>query len=384
MKIAHICLGTFFPDRCSYQENMLPKFHKQMGLDVEVITSLITLDEYGKKILYSGPSVYFNEYDIKVTRLKYKKPEKLFTILKSFKGLRECLEKATPDIIFVHNCQFLDINIILQYVKKKDVKLFIDNHGDFMNSAKNWFSKNIMHKLIWKRYAKKIEPYVERFYGVLPARVSFLKNVYGISDSKCELLVMGADDEMVELVRRENRNIFRESMGISESDFVIVSGGKINKYRPEVLFLLQAIHELDSASVKMIFFGNVEDEYKDIFDKYVDNEKIINVGWIDSRESYKYIAIADLAVYPGLHSVLWEQTVGQGIPCVFRDIEGFHHVDCGGNAIFLKEPTVKSLCEILNKLVFDNSRMCYMKQIAEDVGMKKFLYSEIAKRSINL
>lgn len=48
MKVVHLCLGCFFPDNYSYQENMLPKFHKQLGYDVEVIASLATFDKNGK------------------------------------------------------------------------------------------------------------------------------------------------------------------------------------------------------------------------------------------------------------------------------------------------------------------------------------------------
>ena len=48
MKVVHLCLGSFFPDNYSYQENMFPKFHKQLGYDVEVIASLVSFDKNGK------------------------------------------------------------------------------------------------------------------------------------------------------------------------------------------------------------------------------------------------------------------------------------------------------------------------------------------------
>ena len=48
MKIVHLCLASFYPDNYSYQENLLPKFHKELGYDVEVIASTQSFDEYGK------------------------------------------------------------------------------------------------------------------------------------------------------------------------------------------------------------------------------------------------------------------------------------------------------------------------------------------------
>ena len=43
-----------------------------------------------------------------------------------------------------------------------------------------------------------INPYVNKFYGVLPARVDFLINEYKLPKNKVELLVMGADDDCIE------------------------------------------------------------------------------------------------------------------------------------------------------------------------------------------
>ena len=68
-----------------------------------------------------------------------------------------------------------------------------------------------------------------------------------------------------------------------------------------------------------------------------ENENIKYLGWIKSNLTYKYISIADLAIYPGRHSVLWEQTAGQGIPCVIKYWPGTTHIDVGGNCMFLYE-----------------------------------------------
>lgn len=48
MKVVHLCLGSFYPDNYSYQENLLPKFHKELGHCVEVIASTQSFDENGK------------------------------------------------------------------------------------------------------------------------------------------------------------------------------------------------------------------------------------------------------------------------------------------------------------------------------------------------
>lgn len=107
MKIVHLCLGSFFPDNYSYQENMLPKFHKQLGYDVEVIASLASFDENGNYIYLKNSSSYLNEHNIKVTRLNYRKPTLLNHKLKMYQGTYNALKKSNPDILFIHGCQFL-------------------------------------------------------------------------------------------------------------------------------------------------------------------------------------------------------------------------------------------------------------------------------------
>ena len=202
-KVVHLCLANFYTDGYSYQENMLPKFHQKLGYETAIIASLDTFNKAGQFVQYSGDLVYRNEYDIPVRRLPYRSPEKLYRILRRYQGVREALEQAKPDMLFIHGCQFSDIDIVADYLKAHpDVKVYVDNHADFNNSATNYLSKNILHRRIWKRCAHVIEPYTSKFYGVVPARVDFLKEMYGLPAHKCDLLVMGADDDAVEKALR--------------------------------------------------------------------------------------------------------------------------------------------------------------------------------------
>lgn len=48
MRVLHICLANFYIDNHSYQENMITKYHKLLGLEVEIIASLVSFDTDGK------------------------------------------------------------------------------------------------------------------------------------------------------------------------------------------------------------------------------------------------------------------------------------------------------------------------------------------------
>ncbi len=51
----------------------------------------------------------------------------------------------------------------------------------------------------------QINKYASVFYGVLPIRCDFIKDMYGISADKIELLAMGADDELLEIGKKKFR-----------------------------------------------------------------------------------------------------------------------------------------------------------------------------------
>lgn len=385
MKVVHLCLGSFYPDNYSYQENLLPKFHKELGYDVEVIASTQSFDEHGKVCYLQNTGTYQNEFDIRVTRIPYKTQSKIWKKLRRYQGCYDALKKANPDIIFVHGGQFLDIDQVVKYVKEHPkVVVYVDNHADFSNSATNWFSKNILHKVIWRHCEKEIEPYTKKFYGVLPVRVDFLKDVYRLPASKCELLVMGADDGLVkDAVDSHARENIRKQYNIADNDFLIMTGGKIDKWKTQTLLLMQAIQNIHSENVKLIVFGSVTQELEEKVKRLADGQKVQYIGWVQSKDSYKYFAAADLVVFPGRHSVFWEQVTGQGIPMLVKDWPGTHHVDLGGNVAFLENDCVEEIQKKIEELLDNPDEYKKMKEVAMEKGMKVFSYRNIAKRALS-
>ena len=381
MKILHIMLGNFYIDNYSYQENYLPKYHKRMGHEVEIVASLFTFDENGKGAWLPKRDTYISEHGIPVTRLSFA-DRPMAKRFRWYQGLEEQLERIAPELSFIHGVQFMDIDIVIKYLKAHpDVKVYADNHSDFSNSATNWLSKNVLHKVFWRRCAQKINPYVTRFYGVLPARVDFLANMYGLPREKIELLIMGADDEMVEAAADpEIRKNIREKYGIAEDDFLIMTGGKIDGFKTQTLLLMEAVQKLNNPKVKLIVFGSVTPELKEQVNALADGEKVQYIGWIQAKDSYQYFAACDLAVFPGRHSVFWEQVAAQGIPLLCKRWDGTTHVDICGNTIFLERDSVEEITENLEKIL---NPVNYAKLKAAAVeASDQFLYSKIAQRSI--
>jgi glycosyltransferase involved in cell wall biosynthesis len=239
--------------------------------------------------------------------------------------------------------------------------------------------------LIWRKIAKKIIPYVHIFYGVLPARVTFLKEMYRIPEKKLGMLYMGADDELVRLANSESQiEDIRKKYLSNEQNFLVVTGGKFDFAKREVLNLLEAIKILNLANVKLVIFGSIIDELKEEIMSYVNIDTIQFLGWLNQNKIYNLLAASDLVIFPGGHSVLWEQALALGKPIIVKEWPETRHIDLGGNCIFLKENTLKEIMDHLS-IIFDQNNKCHQDMLnnAKNPLKDEFLYSRIAKKSLN-
>lgn len=379
MKIVHICLACFYVENMGYQENLLPRYHVNQGHKVTVLTSDYAFNTKGETVEKKDKE-YTNQSGIKVKILERGKG--FMSKYGIFEGIYEELSCIKPDIIFVHGGQFLSLKDIIRYVKnKRDVELFIDQHGDFYNTPVYTFKTRILQSLIYGYYMRKAVKYVKKYWGVTPWRCQYLKEIYGIPSRKIGLLVMGGDDDLIDFDNQENiRNGLRGELGISEEDFVVITGGKIDRAK-NIHLLMEAMNKIDNSKIKLVVFGQPNKEMEDEFTSLAKCEKIISLSWIPSEEVYNYFLMADLAVFPGTHSVLWEQACACGLPGLFKDWEGMHHVLVNGNVRFLTSDSSDEIKSEIEDLVKNTDKMALMKENAQKCK-EEFFYSKISKKAI--
>lgn len=377
MKVVHVCLCGPMTDNWSYQENLLTKYHRKQGYEVTVIASQWVWKPDGTLGTINDTD-YVNDDDVHVVRIPLLYGN-INTRLRLYRGLYKAIENEKPEILFVHDCQFLNLETIRKYVKKHRIKLYVDNHADYNNSARNILSRVVLHGMIWRFLNQRIAKYVECYYGVLPARVDFLKQMYKLPSEKCKLLVMGADDDSVaKCLTGVQRLETRKSWGVSEDNIVILTGGKIDLNKKQILSFMQAVNNLENRNVILQVFGSVASDLKEEFNNQL-SDTVKYIGWKKSDEIYREYAGADIVAFPGLHSVLWEQAVGTGKPCLFKKIDGFTHVDVGGNCLFFEQDTEEEYIKVINKAI---AQLSSLKLNAEQKGIKKFSYANIARRSL--
>ena len=351
-----------------------------MGHDVSVITSLFTFGNNGQGTYFEHPIEYDNPDGVHVFRLDYRKPRKIFSTLRRFEGLFDVISRVEPDIIFSHNLSYADTTVVRKYVKQHPaVYVFADNHADYVNSARNWLSYHVKHAIMWRHYAKVLEPYLAKCYGVTPMRCRFLKEMYRIAPNKVEFLPMGVDDDAIPSNREEVRAIVRNELGISEHDFVVFTGGKIDRLK-NTHILISALEQIENTNVHLIICGTLTPQMEYLSSSIDSNSNIHYLGWCDAPRVINCMIASDLACFPGTHSTLWEQAVGVGLPSVFKRWVEMEHVNINGNCVLVEGDDSKELSVILSK-IFNSSEILLMKEKAMKAS-QFFLYSKIAKEAI--
>lgn len=386
-------ISCFYKEGYGYQENILPLKHKELGYDTFIVTyngkeHILPEDIVSKDDIYYHE--YVNKQGVPVCVLKrnnsvLQRLPFVRLLLNKTHGLFEKLENLNPDIIFCHGVQDFDYLAVVRYKEKHpQVKVFADNHSDYYNTPLETFRRRVFFKTICRYVAKRLASCSEKVWGVTPWRVKYLQDVYAISSEKTDLLVMGGDENLIDWKNRNSiRKEIRDKYGISSDTFLIVTGGKIDKAK-NIHLLLEAVFSMTNINVSLMVFGNYSEEMEEYKQKYT-KSNILNLGWVDSQKVYPYFLAADLAFFPGTHSVLWEQACASGLPCVFKDWgEGMNHVDVGGNCIFLKSISVDSIMQVIQYLLDNPNEYQRMLSMASMKARKMFSYIEIAKRAILL
>ncbi len=379
MKIVHVAPNAPYNDYWGYQENLLPKYHKKLGHDV---TLIITNKTHKDSSIVDVPCAdYILNDGIRIIRRAYKQYRfpKVTNFL-TYIPVYDLLEELKPDFIFYHGLISYSIFDVIKYKKRHSNCVIVeDNHLDYnIGNSSDTLKLKIIR--LWRRFINMCSiEYVSKVYGVTPWRKTYAEDYFKIPESKTDVLIMGADDEKMNLDKKDElRKSIRKQYDIHDDEFLIVTGGKIDQ-KKNIDSLMEACAGLEK--VKLLVFGSVGDDIKTRFESLLENENIIYIGWISADNVYEYFYAADLVFFPGQHSVLWEQACASKVPCVFKKWDGMEHVNNGGNSDFIVSLTVENIQNKIKELHFTDSYY-EMKKAAESEKTDIYLYSNIAKKSL--
>ena len=323
MKILMLC--EFYNENLEYQENLLVKYYRKYGHEVTVITSTYesVFDYYNNIHDNKLPQKIFYDFGAKIIKLPFK-----FNILgkiKKYVSIKNIVEEEKPDLLYIHDIMPNMFEMLEYKNKNKHVKMIMDYHADYSNSANGWISLNILHKQIRKKvYLDPIKKHIERFYPIIPGSLKFLNEVYNISPSEMEILPLGADIDLVTEIRNSNiRDTLRLKHNIKPTDKVIITGGKFNPAR-QTEIIIEAFKELNDDNLHLLIIGDADNKNQEYKNKLLNLSKniknIVFLGWLNNRGVYEYFASSDLAVFPASQSIIWQQAIASGLPLIVGNV----------------------------------------------------------------
>lgn len=318
MKILMIC--EFYDENLEYQENLLAKYYAISGHSVTIITSTIRSiqDYYHDRDRGQGVrSEELTNY-ARIIRLPFR--TNILHRIKIFEPITKIIEQIQPDLLYFHDI-IPNISEGVDYVKRHpECAMIMDYHADISNSGANWLSRRILHGVIRKAMLDRARPWLKKIYPIVPAGIDFLETYYGVQRSEMELLPLGTDQNFARQIRASDaRARVRAKLGIQNDDLAIFTGGKLTPLK-RTEDLLSAVNGLNDPSIHVIVAGAgdpAQADYLKLIDNLsLDRANIHRVGWQDRSGVYEHMSAADLAIFPASQSVMWQQSLGMGLPLI--------------------------------------------------------------------
>ena len=248
----------------------------------------------------------------------------------------------------------------------------MDYHADYANSGKNWLSLKILHGVIRKRFLDRARPHLSMIYPIVPAGIDFLNEVYRVPREEMTLLPLGTDLEYgAKIAASGAGEAIRQELAIPEDHFVVFTGGKLTpSKRTETL--IEAVNTLDREDLHVLVAGaagpNEAEYFAGLEQLAQGNPRIHFRGWQDKEGVYRHLDAADIAVFPASQSILWQQSIGMGLPVIVGDRSEFMppsdatYLNRHDNLIVLdhEEETAPQIAGLLRDLTEDRERLAKM------------------------
>ena len=335
MRIIHICLASYYTEGMTYQDNILPDMNAKDGNEVTIISNC---SKYVDGVIQNiPPQDIVLDNRIRLIRMPYRHiinnyfSEKM----RAVDGLYTLLEDLSPDVILFHGLCGVEIVTVARYkMVHSGIKLYVDSHEDFFNSARNLLSKYVLHKMIYKHFIDKALPAIDKVLYVSYECKIFVQTMYNIPNSLLEFYPLGGIvlPEDVRLVRRKS---VRVQLGIKEDDVLLVHSGKMEKAK-KTLELVQALQAVNTDSLKLLLIGSIPPEVSAEVMPIVESDtRIEYLGWKSGEELMDYLCAADLYVQPGTQSATMQSALCCGSAAALYPYES--HKFLLGNSVFYIE-----------------------------------------------
>lgn len=378
MRIAHIQLTGPYTEKFNYQENLLPRYQLQQENQVLFLGSCYTWNH--GKIVRVNPTKKQLSDGLTLERLPFRSfgSEFLTRKIRWAPKLYNRLCEFQPDFIMMHDYQSLSTYSVCRYMDTHPgVRLVIDCHTDVHNSATNWLSREVLHKLIYKRIAQAAAKRAKVLYYLSLETKEFMRSVYDLPEEKMEYLPLGGiiPDKTDYQAKRNSR---RKELGLTSEDVLIVHSGKLAAGKKTV-DLLTAMRRIVAQNVFLAVIGSADDpKTKEALDIATEEDSRIRyLGWKSGDDLLEYLCAADIYAQPGTQSATMQNAACCGCAEVLYPYSSYKVLL--GDAVLYAE-NVEQLTQALNSLATDPQLLKKKKKQLFQVACEKLDYKKQAER----
>jgi glycosyltransferase involved in cell wall biosynthesis len=359
---------------------MLVREHVAAGHEVQVIASTESFNSSGQ-LIYLEPSQYKGQDGANVIRLPYRKflPHRLMSKLRFHPGVYKLLEDFKPEVIVFHGPCGGELLTVSRYIRNNpNVKLFVDSHEDFNNSARGFFSKTFLYKCFYIPIIHLARSYVEKFLYITYETKRFCSILYGLRDDELEFFPLGGvvlDDADYFNRRQATRN----RLGITDNQVIFFQSGKFDE-KKKVIESLHAFRKLGCTNARFLLTGNFSSSIKDEAISLIESDpRITFLGWSNSDQLLELLCAADVYVQPGSQSATLQMSIAARCAVIIDDVPSHRDIFCDNG--FLVSDT-EQLADAIHKCAKDSELLENMSEHSLKFANKKLNYTVLAARLV--
>lgn len=378
MRILHLCLSNFYVDGFAYQENELVQQNIRDGHVVKVIASTEVIGTNGK-LSHVLPRKYLGSDGALVERLPYRRfmPRKIMAKLRMHPGVEQKIAEFAPDVILFHCACGWELNAAGRYVRKNPhVHLYVDSHEDFINSARNFFSKWILHWAYYRTILRRNLKYVTKVLPVAVSALEFMRDFYGVPTEMLELYPLGAfvfDDTEYKRLRENGRQLLE----LNNDDVLIVQSGKLDSSKK----LLEALIAFRGTTDPALFFavaGRILPDIENEVEAHATADPRIRLlGWQSADELRTLLCAADVYCQPGTQSATMQMSLANRCAVILDDIPShIPYMDANGWLVGFSV----SLEQVFQEISKDKAKLRHQGQRSYEVALRMLDYRLLAAR----
>lgn len=376
MRIAHLCLSNWFVDGVGYQENELVRQHVSDGHEVLVVASTETHSRPGV-LSYTKPGEYVSAEGARVIRVPYGRwlPEKLMRKLRINSGVLKILRSFKPDSILFHGTCGWEIRTAARYVRETPgVKFYVDSHEDWNNSARNFISRELLHRAFYGPVLRSALGQIDKILCVNMESMDFVHELYGVPREMLEFYPLGGHPiEDGDYLRR--RATARSALGVAETDIVILQSGKQTR-RKKLADSLRALAAIKDARLRLFICGSIGEDVRTEIQPLIEaDSRVAFLGWKSREELTDLLCAADVYLQPGTQSA----TMQHGLCCrcavILDDVTG-HRPYNRENGWFVTGP--QGLVQALHELC--HADLSTLQQNSDKVAREMLDYRVLSHR----